>query len=575
MIYHNPDILAKANSWLTDFFDATTQEQIKELIAFNPEELEDSFYKNLEFGTGGMRGVMGVGTNRINKYTLGKNTQGLSQYLKRQFPQEQLKVCIAYDCRHNSDTLAQVVANVFSANGIKVYLFSSLRATPELSFAVRYLDCHCGIVLTASHNPPEYNGYKVYWQDGGQLVPPQDKEIIAGIDSLDFDDIQFAAVPENITLIDQELDNAFINASVKNVSFNTSVAAKENLTVVFTSLHGTSITAVPETLKRGGFTNVHIVEEQAKPDGNFPTVKSPNPEEPAALKMALELGEKTKADIVIGTDPDCDRLGIAVRGDQGKLELLNGNQTMILMTDYLLERFRESETQPNQPFVGSTIVSTPMMDRLAASYDVECKTGLTGFKWIAKMIKDHPQQHFIGGGEESFGYMVGDFVRDKDAVTASLLACTIAAEAKANGYTLFKKLKNLYLKHGFYKESLISLVKKGKKGAQEIKQTMINLRENPLQMINGSAVISIEDYQSSIKKDIVSGRSTPIEIPKSNVLIYNLENGSKVAARPSGTEPKIKFYISVNEPLTSLEEYDSISAILDQRILGIKSDLGV
>lgn len=575
MVYHNPDILSKANQWLTESFDTETQSTIKELIAHNPEELEDSFYKNLEFGTGGMRGIMGVGTNRINKYTLGKNTQGLSQYLKQQFSNEPIKVAIAYDCRHNSDTLAQLVADVFSANGIHVYLFSSLRPTPELSYAVKYLDCHCGIVLTASHNPPEYNGYKVYWQDGGQLVPPQDKEIVDLINSLAFSDINFNANKDQIELVDTTVDNAFIDASVANVSFNTSSKAKENLTVIFTSLHGTSITLIPETLKRAGFTNVHIVEEQATPDGNFPTVASPNPEEPAALKMALELGEKVNGDIVIGTDPDCDRLGVAVRGDNGKLSILNGNQTMILMTDYLLERFRESKTQPNNPFVGSTIVSTPMMERLANSYNVECKTGLTGFKWIAKMIKDHPQQHFIGGGEESFGYMVGDFVRDKDAVTATLLACTIAAETKAASQTLFEKLKTLYVKHGFYKEALVSLVKKGKKGAEEIKQTMVDLRENPMDTLNGSKVIEIEDYQASISKNLVTGETKEILIPKSNVLIYYLEDGSKVAARPSGTEPKIKFYMSVNEPLSSVEQYDSISAILDQRILGIKSDLGV
>lgn len=575
MVYHNPDILSKANQWLTESFDTETQNTIKELIAHNPEELEDSFYKNLEFGTGGMRGIMGVGTNRINKYTLGKNTQGLSQYLKQQFSNEPIKVAIAYDCRHNSDTLAQLVADVFSANGIHVYLFSSLRPTPELSYAVKYLDCHCGIVLTASHNPPEYNGYKVYWQDGGQLVPPQDKEIVDLINSLDFSDINFNANKDHIELVDTTVDNAFIDASIANVTFNTSSKAKENLTVIFTSLHGTSITLIPETLKRAGFTNVHIVEEQATPDGNFPTVASPNPEEPAALKMALELGEKVNGDIVIGTDPDCDRLGIAVRGDDGKLSILNGNQTMILMTDYLLERFRESKTQPNNPFVGSTIVSTPMMERLANSYNVECKTGLTGFKWIAKMIKDHPQQHFIGGGEESFGYMVGDFVRDKDAVTATLLACTIAAETKAANQTLFEKLKTLYVKHGFYKEALVSLVKKGKKGAEEIKQTMVDLRENPMDTLNGSKVIEIEDYQASTAKNLVTGETKEILIPKSNVLIYYLEDGSKVAARPSGTEPKIKFYMSVNEPLSSVEQYDSISAILDERILGIKSDLGV
>lgn len=575
MVYHDPNILDKANQWLTGNFDTNTQDTIKELIAHNPEELEDSFYKNLDFGTGGMRGIMGVGTNRINKYTLGKNTQGISQYLQQQFPNEQGKVAIAYDCRHNSDTLAQIVADVFSANGIKVYLFSSLRPTPELSYAVKYLNCHAGIVLTASHNPPEYNGYKVYWQDGGQLVPPQDKEIITLINSLDFSDIKFNANPDLIELIDTAVDTAFIDASIANVSFNTPETAKENLTVVFTSLHGTSITLIPETLKRAGFTNVHIVEEQATPDGNFPTVKSPNPEEPEALKMALKLGEKVQGDIVIGTDPDCDRLGIAVRGDNGKLAILNGNQTMILMTDYLLERFRESKNPPAAPFVGSTIVSTPMMEKLAASYNVECKVGLTGFKWIAKMIKDHPQQYFIGGGEESFGYMVGDFVRDKDAVTATLLACTIAAEAKAHKQTLFEKLKTLYVKHGFYKEALVALVKKGKKGAEEIKQTMINLRENPLATLGGSPVVRVEDYQTSISKDLITGETNSLDIPKSNVLIYYLEDGSKVAARPSGTEPKIKFYMSVNEPLPTLEEYDSISAILDNRILGIKSDLGV
>lgn len=575
MIYHSPEILEKANAWFEDNFDTDTQDKIKDLIAYNPEELEDSFYKNLEFGTGGMRGIMGPGTNRINKYTLGKNTQGIALYLKNKFPKQQLKVTIAFDCRHNSDTLAQIVADVFSANNIQVYLFSSLRPTPELSYAVKHLGCQCGIVLTASHNPPEYNGYKVYWQDGGQLVPPQDKEIIHLINSLDFLAIQFTPNPKLIELVDTEIDNAFIEDSIRNASFNTSAAVKENLSVVFTSLHGTSITIIPETLKRGGFSNVHIVEEQATPDGNFPTVASPNPEEPAALKMALDMGENIQADIVIGTDPDCDRLGIAVRGDNGKLEILNGNQTMVLMTEYLLERFRESETQAKDPFVGSTIVSTPMMERLATSYNVECKTGLTGFKWIAKMIKDHPKQHFIGGGEESFGYMVGNFVRDKDAVTASLLACTIAAEAKANKLTLFEKLKTLYVKHGFYKEMLISLVKKGKKGAEEIKETMINLRENPMTSIDGSPVVAIEDYQASIRTEITSGYTSAITIPKSNVLIYYLENGSKIAARPSGTEPKIKFYISANEALDTVKNYDSISAILDERINGIKRALGV
>jgi len=575
MVYHDPAILEKANTWLTDTFDSDTQHAIKENIAHNPEELADSFYKNLEFGTGGMRGIMGVGTNRINKYTLGKNTQGLSNYLRKQFTNKPIKVAIAYDCRHNSKELAQIVADVFSANDIKVYLFTDLRPTPELSFAVKHLECQCGIVLTASHNPPEYNGYKVYWEDGGQLVPPQDGEIIQLIDSLDFSDIRFESNTELIENIDITVDKAFINASVENVSFDLNTEIKQNLSVVFTSLHGTSITLVPDTLKQAGFTNLHIVKEQEKPDGNFPTVVSPNPEETAALKMALELGEQQNADIVIGTDPDCDRLGVAVRGDDGKLTILNGNQTMILMTDYLMARFRESDNQHPHPFVGSTIVSTPMMDVLAKSYNVECKTGLTGFKWIAKMILDFPEQHFIGGGEESFGFMVGDFVRDKDAVTSTLLACNIAAAAKAENKTLFDILKELYVKHGFYKESLIALVKKGQSGAEEIKQMLKNLRLEPMKEINGSAVIRVEDYQTSTSKDLITGAETTLDIPKSNVLIFYTEDGSKVAARPSGTEPKVKFYISVNEPLASITDYDTIAAKLDKRIAGIQNDLGV
>lgn len=575
MVYHDPTILEKANAWLTSTFDEETQQAIKNNIAHNPDELADSFYKNLEFGTGGMRGIMGAGTNRINKYTLGKNTQGLSEYLKKQFPDKKVSVAIAYDCRHNSKELAQIVADVFSANGIKVYLFSDLRPTPELSFAVRYLSCQCGIVLTASHNPPEYNGYKVYWEDGGQLVPPHDDAVIATIESLDFSDIKFNGNESLIERIDKKVDQAFIDASIKNVAFGLSKETKDNLRIVFTSLHGTSITLVPDTLRQAGFTNLHIVKEQEVPDGNFPTVVSPNPEETAALKMALDLGELEHADIVIGTDPDCDRLGIAVRGDDGKLTILNGNQTMILMTDYLLERFRESADQHPSPFVGSTIVSTPMMDILAASYNVECKTALTGFKWIAKMIMDFPNQHFIGGGEESFGYMVGDFVRDKDAVTSTLLACIIAADAKKNGQTLFEKLKTLYVKHGLYREALISLVKKGQSGAQEIKQMLKDLRLEPMKEINGSKVIRVEDYQTAIARDMNTGETSTIDIPKSNVLIFYTEDGSKVAARPSGTEPKVKFYISVHTSLSSVEEYDKTSALLDSRIAGIKSALGV
>ena len=575
MLYIEPEILEKVNIWLTPTFDKDTQEKVNRMIAGNPKELKESFYKNLEFGTGGMRGIMGVGNNRINKYTLGKNTQGLSNYLKQTFSEEQLKVAIAYDCRHNSKAFGQVVADVFSANGIQVYLFEDLRPTPELSFALKHLGCHCGIVLTASHNPPEYNGYKVYWQDGGQLVPPQDAEIIAEINSLDYSEIKFESNSDLIQFIGEELDNVFIDASVENGSFNTSQDVKDNLNIVFTSLHGTSITSIPETLKRAGYNNVSIVEEQAKPDGDFPTVASPNPEEPAALKMAMELAKKVNGDIVIGTDPDSDRVGIAVRDLEGKITLLNGNQTMIVMTEFLLKQWQNEGKLNGKEFIGSTIVSTPMMSVLADAYNTEIKIGLTGFKWIAKMIKDFPELDFIGGGEESFGFMVGDFVRDKDAVTSTLLACEIAAQAKANGSSFYEELIQLYTKHGFYKERLVSLVKKGIEGAEEIKQVMIDARENPLKVVNGEKVVLIEDYKSSTAKNLQTHEEYKLDIPKSNVLIYYTENGSKIALRPSGTEPKIKFYISVNTTLDNMSDFDETEQLLESKIDAILKDMNI
>lgn len=562
-------ILDKVNIWLTPTFDNQTQELIKEMMTSSPTELEDSFYKNLEFGTGGMRGIMGPGTNRINKYTLGKNTQGISDYLKKSFPNEQLKVVIAYDCRHNSNTLAKVVADVFSANGIHVYLFSDMRPTPELSFALKHLNCHAGIVLTASHNPPEYNGYKVYWQDGGQLVPPQDGEIIKLIENLQYSDIKFEANENLIEYIDKEVDEAFVNSTVENASFNTAQSAKDNLKIVYTSLHGTSIKSVPAVLAKAGYKNVNIVPEQEVPDGNFPTVKSPNPEEPEALAMATALAEKINADIVVGTDPDSDRVGVAVRDLDGKMILLNGNQTMVVMTAFLLEKWKQADKITGNQFIGSTIVSTPMMLDLASAYEVECKVGLTGFKWIAKFIKDFPNQEFIGGGEESFGYMVGDAVRDKDAVSAILLVCEIAAIAKANGSSLYKELLNLYVDFAFYKEYLISITKKGIEGANEIKQMMINLRDNPMQEINEQRVVMIEDYQSSTAKNMFTGEVEALDIPKSNVLIYYLEDGSKICARPSGTEPKIKFYFSVNDTLDSIENAKEVEKELDTKIKNI------
>lgn len=563
-------ILQTAQSWLTDFFDDDVRQEVQRLIDTDTEELKDRFYKDMEFGTGGMRGMMGAGTNRINKYTLGKSTQGLSNYLRKTYAEEDIKVVIAYDCRHNSDTLARTVAEVFSANGIKVFLFSELRTTPELSFAVRHLNCHAGIVLTASHNPPEYNGYKVYWTDGGQIVPPQDGEIISEINSLSFEDIQFAKDNSLIEVIDKDVDEAFISESVAKGNFN--APGKDDFKIVFTSLHGTSITAIPEVLKRAGYNNVTIIAEQAKPDGAFPTVVSPNPEEPEALSMAVAKAEEIGADMVVGTDPDSDRLGIAVRNLEGKMEIVNGNQAMVLMTKFLLDQQKEKGFQGNE-FIATTIVSTPMMEVMAKAYGVEFKTALTGFKWIGKMIKDFPQSKFVGGGEESFGYMVGDFVRDKDAVTSTLLACEIAAQAKANGSSFYKDLIACYVDYGLYKEYLVALTKKGMSGAEEIKQMLKDFKENPVASVAGSKVKWIEDYNTSIATNVLSGEEKSIDLPKSNVLIYETEDGTRVAARPSGTEPKVKFYISTNAQLDSAEDFKSVNAALDTKIQTILSEL--
>jgi phosphomannomutase len=570
-----PNILETVNQWLTPTFDQKTQDEVRDLMTGSTAALNESFYKNLEFGTGGMRGIMGVGTNRINKYTLGKNTQGIANYMHTVFPNQDLRVAIAYDCRHNSQSLAKIVANVFSANGIHVYLFSDLRPTPELSFAVRHLKCHAGIVLTASHNPPEYNGYKVYWQDGGQLVPPQDKAIIDVIENLDYSEIKFEPNDSLIQYINTEIDDAFIKSSIDNVSFETPQAAKDNLNIVFTSLHGTSITVIPNVLAQAGYQNVNLVPEQAEPNGDFPTVVSPNPEEPEALKMALALAEKLNADIVVGTDPDCDRLGVAVRDNSNDMILLNGNQTMILMTDFLLKQWKKSGRINGKQFVGSTIVSTPMMMELATAYNVECKVGLTGFKWIAKFIKDFPELEFIGGGEESFGFMVGDAVRDKDAVAATLLICEVAAQAKAAGSSVYRELQKLYVEHGFYKEHLVSLTKKGIDGLAEITQMMIDLRNNPLKEIGGQRVLMVEDYKTSTAVNLLTNEIETMEIPKSDVLIYYTEDGSKIAARPSGTEPKIKFYVSVNAKVHSVNEIEETEKHLDIKIKNILQDLKV
>jgi phosphoglucomutase len=556
--------------WQQDPFDKETKENVNALLS-NPKALEDAFYTNLSFGTGGMRGIMGVGTNRVNRYTFGRNTQGLCNYIKKSFPDNRAKVIIGYDCRHQSDTLAQTVADIFSANDIDVYLFSALRPTPEVSFAVRELGAQCGVILTASHNPPEYNGYKVYWEDGGQIVPPHDNAIIEEINAIDFSDIQFAAKPENITLIDKKVDEAFQNACVTNGRLGD--GDRSQLKVVFTSLHGTSVTAIPAVLQKAGYTQVHIVEEQAEPDGDFPTVDSPNPEEPAALAMALQKADEVQADIVIGTDPDADRLGISVRNHKGEMELLNGNQTMIVMTQFILDRVKREQNQDY--FIGSTVVSTPMMSVLASHYNVDCKIGLTGFKWIAKMIEDYPDEKFLGGGEESFGFMVGDFVRDKDAVTATLLACEVASTAMSNGESFFDQLLKAYKTFGLYQEKLISFVKKGKEGVLEIQQMMENLRKSPPEQIGGERIKTIEDFKVGILYNCIDGKKETITLPKSDVLIFTTEDGAKIAVRPSGTEPKIKFYFSVNSPLTKQSEYDDIRSSLIAKIDRMCGDLGL
>ena len=565
-------ILDKAKQWLSPTFDAETQEEIKQLITSNAPDLEDRFYKDMEFGTGGIRGIMGAGTNRVNKYTLGRATQGLSNYLQENVHKEQLKVVIAYDCRHNSKKFAKIVANVLSANNIKVFLFEDLRATPELSFAVRHLACDAGIVLTASHNPSEYNGYKVYWADGGQIVPPHDGGIIKNVNALDFSEINFNADEALIEIIGKEVDNVFIEASVKNGSLSESID-RANLKIVFTSLHGTSIVSVPQALAKAGYSDVHLVAEQSVPDGDFPTVTSPNPEEPEALKMATDLANKIGADIVIGTDPDCDRLGVAVRDTQGNMKLMNGNQTMVLMTQFLLKKWKEEGKINGKQFVGSTIVTTELVGAVAKNYGVETKIGLTGFKWIAKMVKDFPELDFIGGGEESFGYMVGDFVRDKDAVTATLLACEVAAYAKQHGSSFYEELLDIYVKNNFYKEHLIAITKKGMDGAAEIQQMLSTMRSNPLKEIDGEQVASLSDYQASTKTNLITGEVTTIDLPKSNVLIYQTIKGTRIAARPSGTEPKIKFYFSVNTSLDTKENSLKIEADLDAKIQRIIKEM--
>lgn len=562
--------LEKAKLWLSEEYDENTRSEVQDLIDNHPELLEDAFYKNLEFGTGGMRGIMGVGTNRINKYTLGAATQGFANYLNQQFPNKEKSVAIGYDVRKNSDTFARIVADILTANDIKVYLFESFRPTPELSFTIRHLKCDAGIVLTASHNPPEYNGYKLYWNDGAQIVPPQDGEIIQEVNKVSANEIKFEGKDVLLNFIGESIDQAFIQACVNAIGFTNE--GKEDLKIVFTPIHGTSIVTIPEALKKAGFKNVWVVEEQSNPSGEFPTVKSPNPEEPAALQMAVDLANEVGADIVIGTDPDADRLGIAVRNLKGELILLNGNQTNTVFVDYLLKN-RNNNRLEGKDFIGSTIVSSDIFFEIAKKYDAECKVGLTGFKWIADMIrKSEGKQRFIGGGEESFGFMVGDFVRDKDSVSSTLLACEIAAYAKANNSSFFEELMKIYTQTSFYLEDLVSVVRTGKEGAKEISQLMSNYRSNPPESFDGSKVVRLDDYQTSISKDLITGNETPIDIHPSNVLIFYTEDGSKIAARPSGTEPKIKYYFSVKTKLEDISDFEKKEEELKQKIERLKEE---
>ena len=569
--------LEKAKLWLTDTFDEETKRTIQNWIDTNSDELEDSFYRELEFGTGGMRGVMGVGTNRLNKYTLGQATQGLANYLHSQFPGEEIKVAIAYDVRNNSKEFGKMCADVLTANGIKVLLFKEHRPTPELSFTVRDKKCNAGIVLTASHNPPEYNGYKVYWNDGAQIVPPHDDAIIKEVYAVKFDEIKFNGNDELIEWIGEEQDDVYIDACIENSLYQKDKTGYDNLNIVFTSIHGTTYTTIPKALRKAGFQKIDLVKEQMIPSGNFPTVVSPNPEEPAALEMAMDLARITNGDIVIGTDPDGDRLGVAVRNLDGELQLLNGNQCNTILTYYILDQWKKAGKITGKEFIGSTIVTSDVFIDIAKKFGVDCKIGLTGFKWIGKMIRDFEgKEKFICGGEESFGFMTGDFVRDKDSCGSVLLACEIAAWCKANGKTMYQYMIDIYKEIGMYYEGLINVVRKGRSGADEIKQMMTDFRENPPKEIANSKVVEVRDYLEQTSLNLLNNEKSVMDgIPKSNVLIYYTEDGTKVCVRPSGTEPKIKFYVSVKDSIVSEQDFKEKLVLLDQKINQVKADLNL
>ncbi len=571
------NILDRAKVWLDGNYDAETKKKVQELIAHDPKELVEAFYTNLEFGTGGLRGIMGVGTNRMNKYTVGAASQGLSNYLKKMFPQKtQISMAIAYDSRRNNTFFANTTADVMSANGIKVFLFESLRPTPELSFAIRFLGCQAGVVITASHNPPEYNGYKAYWDDGGQLISPHDKNVINEVNKIgNVSEINFNRNEKLIEMIGGEVDKEYLSR-IKALSLSPEIIQKHSeLKIVYTPIHGTGVNLVPEGLKAFGFKNIFNVPEQDISDGNFPTVKSPNPEEPAALTLAIAKAKAVNASLVMATDPDADRVGIAVRNDKNEFVLLNGNQTATLLIYYLLRKWKENGKLTGGEFIVKTIVTSEILKDIAVKNDVEYFDTLTGFKYIAEIIRlNEGKKQFIGGGEESYGYLVGDFVRDKDAVSSCCMIAETAAWAADQGKTLYEMLPEIYLEHGLYREKLLSVTRKGKEGAEEIKKMMETYRANPPKTISKSSVVMIKDYLKQTMFDLEKHTEQKIDLPKSDVLQFFLKDGSKISVRPSGTEPKIKFYFSVREDFKDVKKFDEMNSLLDKRIDAIIKDLG-
>lgn len=572
------EVRAKAQEWLNSNIDQEAKNEIQLMLdSEDQSELIDSFYKDLEFGTGGLRGIMGIGSNRMNKYTLGKATQGLSNYLLKVFPGQEISVAIAHDSRNNSDFFAETTASVFSANGIKVYFFKGLRPTPELSFAIRNLGCQSGVVLTASHNPKEYNGYKAYWDDGAQVTPPHDVNVTNEVNNISsIDDVNFAKNPSLIVEIGEEIDEKYLQ-EVKNLSLSPDVIQNQKeLKIVFSPIHGTGITLVPEILNRFGFENVHIVEEQATPDGNFPTVVYPNPEESEAMSLALQKAQEIDADLIMATDPDADRVGIGAKNNHGEFQLINGNQAASLLIYYMLKMWSEKGKLDGDQFVIKTIVTTDLIFDIAKKFEVDAYETLTGFKYIASVIRElEGKKKFIVGGEESYGYLSGDFVRDKDAISSCALLAEMTAWAKDNGMGLFDLLIEVYKEFGFYKESLHSITRKGKSGAEEIQEMMKDMRQNPPKSIQGSPVVKVYDYLSGEVKDLVSGATENLNFPKSNVLQYTTEDGTKISARPSGTEPKIKFYFSVKKTLESKEDFDKVQDFLNAKIESIIEELSL